>query len=172
MKNEKCFENEKLKDGFHMYFVSNNQIFDYWLSLAGTRNRFVNYTHYELKQVVGPTSSKHCYVANGPTYSKWSEDVNWSHNVIGRNDLDVYENSIAKRLLLCRVKCFSSVEQDRSCKMSISSNVTVAHRCVKPKKVALIQFQQVNELLLSIKMPRDGFHLELVWRIRGKPASR
>ena len=36
------------------------------------------------------------------------------------------------------------------------------------------QFQQVNELLLlpSIKMPRDGFHLELVWRIRAKPASR
>ena len=63
MKNEKCFENEKLKDGFHMYFVSNNQIFVYWLSLAGTRNRFVNYTHYELKQVVGPTSSKHYYVA-------------------------------------------------------------------------------------------------------------
>ena len=83
----------------------------------------VNYTHYELEQVVGPTSSKHCYVANGPTYSKWSEDVSWNRNVIGKNHLDVYENSIAKRLLLCRIKCFSSVEQDRSCKMSISSNV-------------------------------------------------
>ena len=102
-------------------FTWSNNIFDYWLSLAGTRSS-------ELYTLWTRASSR-TYLVKTLLCCKWSNVFQLERGCQLKTQCNRKESFrrlwklYSKKTPVVSVKCFSSLDQDRSCKMSISSNV-------------------------------------------------